>query len=1032
LETEGNGRVSEAARELEQSVINQTEGIDSADEVRVVRDGDKLQAELTSQGDRSMQDFQEDQVAQQVIESTEGIDERSEVDVIQRGDSFEAQLTEEGQQARQTAVEQEQRDAIADMGTTGRSFLARQVAQEAGVTRSDVDVDVQESSVEVGLSESGVERAAQRQQAAFASDVRTNQFARQQLREEFAGETEDLQTSDVDVDVTRSGVNVGLTEGGETRQAVASAAENSEFTRDELTATVNEDGETRVQLTDDALVERVASDNEDVSADELRVVEREFQGASERRPGYSQRVIELTDDAAAQRRLEQAREENPNANFGLTEGEDGTPRVEVQERFDDNGRFLLIPGAEDDVEAAADVTGEFLGGVGQRVGTAVGAVPDFVGESVGVTDRNDISDVTRTAGRGFGTALNVPGLLVSADEAGEFIGAAGAASVNSALEGNTDEIAEFGQEGTAAGTFLGTQVVENAQENPVDFTARLGGAAVGTAGLFRLAGPASSTSGQLARGVIQPGEEALAAVGLRPSTVARSAAGSARRGISDASLPGLSGGRLSEARAQAPSVTIGRGEGAVNVQTGVRESASNAVSTFRPELNLRSRVRSDASLSDRIGATREAFRAGAQSLELEARARRAAASEAISEFDLGDALSRPDGSSVNVRDAVRARAQSEVLNARAAVFNARRRIENTDLQSSTPDVDEGADAAGGLVRGGVLSARAGLFNARRRIENTDLRSSAPDVDEGRDAVGGLVRGGVLSARAGLFNARSRLGSAELSDVTPDSSLSDVTDLRLEVERGRPPRRDRTIDASNLDIDADDLPSELNFDTSRFDADADARTDTTVDSDFSQPESSSQQLTVEARSETSTRTDASTNPTRFEFGDPADELSPATEIEFGATGADVAGELGVDDDLGVNDESVFTPTVSPERDLDDTLFEPATNAFDVSQSPGLEGDLGIDTSPGVDTRTPVDTRVRIDTDPALDTNTRLGLESAIDIDTRLDYDTRFRTDTPRRPPTPTLNRDRDPFNSDDDLGMDSAEDVFGTGFRDFDI
>jgi hypothetical protein len=410
---------------------------------------------------------------------------------------------------------------------------------------------VNESGIDAGLTEGGVQRAADQAAASFASDVRTNQFARRQLREEVAQGSEDLDASDVDVDVNESGVDVGLTEGGESRQAVESAAENSEFSRDELTATVTEDGETAVQLTDDALAERVAGENPDVSADDLRVVEREFQGASERRPGGSRRVIELTEDAAAERRLEQARAENPDANLTLSEGEDGTPRVKVEERFDDGGRFLLIPGGEKVVEDAADATGEFLRGAGGTIGAAIGTPNDFIFSQLGVTEKGDISGVTRAAGEGAASLLNVPGVLETADEAGEVVGAGGAAAANSVLEGSTDPVEEFGGEATAAGTYLGGAVVESARANPVQTGAMLAGSVVGSVGLFRAAGSASTTSGQLARGIVQPGEElALAAgrsVGLtRGALRARLPDASSIRG-SDAldSTPDLPGDRFS-------------------------------------------------------------------------------------------------------------------------------------------------------------------------------------------------------------------------------------------------------------------------------------------------------------------------------------------------------------------------------------------------------------------------------------------------------------------------------------------------------
>jgi len=415
-------------------------------------------------------------------------------------------LTEEGQEA----VAENQRAAVERMGTTGRRFLQR----EAEVNQEQAE-------------------------AALAEDVQTNQFAREQLAEQIADETERT-ASDLDIQVDNGSLDIGLTEGGESRAIIEQAAENTEFSEEQLRTTVDESGETQIELTDEALVERAAEQSEEFSASDLQVEEREFEGASERRPGGTERVIRLTDEARGEELLEQAREENPDGNFTLVEGEDG-PRVTTEERFDDDGRFFGIGGAEDEAEAVADVSTEFLSGVGQGAGRTLGAPVDIASSAIGLTESGDIAEFTGTLGEGGAQLANVPAALVTADEAGEFLGAAGAAGVNSALEGSTDPLAEFGEEGIAAGSFLGGQAAESAVENPVRTTGLVAGSAVTATGALRLAGGSGTTSGQLTRAIVQPGEEAFAAAtGVRAGTAAARAASRVRSSIPDVNVRSFS------------------------------------------------------------------------------------------------------------------------------------------------------------------------------------------------------------------------------------------------------------------------------------------------------------------------------------------------------------------------------------------------------------------------------------------------------------------------------------------------------------
>jgi len=1108
------------ARALEEEFIKSTEGVDSRDETRVVETDDgRVQVELTSQGDGAIDEYQRDQITEEVIAENPGVDEASDIDITQRGDEYQVELSQSGRE-----------DIRGERQEAAREDITEQVlAQNAALSSADqVNISNLERTddgitADIALTESGrdavrerqaeavdrfgdwyqeeqreqAQRDAARRREQLVEELEGSQFAREQFTRELADRT-GRDPNDIKLDTSGDDVAIEFTAGGERRAVIEQVTSNSELEADEVTTTTD-DGQINVELTDEELIERAAEQNDNVDEDDLQIVEQDtyegdrelFDAAGEDRPDEYGRQVQLTDEGRAELRLQQAEEQNPNADFELVEGDNGEQRVERVEEFDDGGRFLGIGGAEDDVEAVADVSTEFLDGVGEGAGTVVGVPADIASSQVGLTESGEIVSVTQDLGRGAAQLANVPELLVTADEAGEFAGAGLAAGANSVRNGNLDAISEFSDDTVRAGSFLGGQVADQARENPVETGALVVGSLAGSVGAFRLAGSASSTSGQVARGVIQPGEEALALAGARPSSVARGIATGTARGIRNVSPPSIRSintASLREARARAPSVRIGRGEGAIDIGSGVRGSTADALDAVTPSTRRSldgTNSNTSSSLSDRIELARDRFSDAATRLSLAGEARVAAAREAVTDFDIETATSRPDADSLNVRDEISGRVRGAQLSAEAAAFNARRRVaaaadpdvsvpsssqvrdqvagavrggavsseaalfnarqrlsDATNIESSRPSPPNVRENVRGLLQGGLISGEAGFFNARRSLSDLDRGNVTPSTSGARDRVSGLLQGGRLSAEASVFNARRALADLEVSDVTPtgpDSGVRDVTDLRLEVRRGRPPRNDRTIDASELDIDASDLDTDIptirpdvESSSTNNDIEASSRSSQTGSGQLTRLESADAP-TQASRAETETSTRSLNREVEASLTEQAQqpEVTPTEDLSVGRFDSSTERpklpqvgrqsppqpsviEPSVQNELGTGSELGFNSSIGPASRLGgDSAFE---TSFDTSQI----GDLttGVDTGVG--------------TSPAVDTGieSTLGVRSETTIDVTADVDTRAETNPEFRPPFDFGNSESgNPSNST--TAFEAEEDVFGTGFRDFD-
>jgi len=478
-------------------------------------------------------------LAEQAVGESDVLTDTSQVDVgglretEQGGVTGDIELTESGRQAARQAQQQRTRESIDRLGTTGR-VLGREQQQ----------------------------RRQREAQEAFAEDVRTNQFARRQLGEQVESRA-GLAPGSVDITVEDGTVRAGQTTGGISRALVREARQQGTDIED-VTVQGTRDG-LQLQTTNESIRQSVARRVEGVEADEVEVTDQQQIAPSDvglfrqadanarvnpQQAGTTARVGELTEAGERDALREQIEERFPNAEFEITTDEQGEAQVEFTERFDDDGRFLGIAGGEAAVEGAAETFSDVTGGaVETSAQFGTGAVFDRIidvsettaegitGDELETTSPGTFQQVSADVGVGAAEVFNVPAVGATLDEAGEFIGV-GLTEVEGGRVGTTPTLAispEFGAESEAAAEFAAAGIEQQVREEPVQFGATLAGSVVGSTGAIRVAGT-TTRAGQAARGFLQPGEEALGAVGVRPSGAAAAAASRAARRVGRADV----------------------------------------------------------------------------------------------------------------------------------------------------------------------------------------------------------------------------------------------------------------------------------------------------------------------------------------------------------------------------------------------------------------------------------------------------------------------------------------------------------------
>ena len=718
----------------------------------------------------------------------------------------------ETQTGAEKAAAQEQRDAIASKGTTGRALLDRQIARQAGVDRSDVDVQVTEDSVDVSRTASGTERAQKRAEAELSEDVQTSQFAQRRLREQVASNSSEFESSDVDVDASDGTLTIGLTEGGRAREAVETAAENSEYSESELTASAGEDGAFSVSVKEEALVERAASNNPDLQESDLQVVEQEradFSGQG--RSATTDRTVELTDEARNDRIRDQVASERAGVeadDVSLQFGDDGdVTGANVNENFDDGGRFLGVGGAEDDVERVVEGVGEFTGGVGEAVGTAIGGTAQVGANVTGLSPegQNEIYEFSADVGRRVGTSLNVTQALTAADELGEFAGGATARTLSGEGGAVLEDTIESGQRITGP-------IVKDFESNPARATAGVVGSVAVTGGAFKAA--QGTRAGPLARATLQPGEEAFAAAtGVRVGAAARrGAAGAASRvrGINTPELPsGVGSGvdTLRDAASRRPRIdVVENGSSRLEVSDNFGSGPSTGGATpnrFRVPgsgrvAGARERVEARAS-SVRRQASIENLRAR---LEADASVRQRV-SERVGE------LQSPQEIASSVRGSVTNRLEGALESARDAEARSFERSRDLLYGDAGPELD--APTAQNAITnrlqtvrdrtsGGVQSARLTEATAFNRSRSLLYGDAGPELGggSGRNSVANRLQNvrdrtsdAVQSARLTEATAFNRSRSLLYGDAGPELESAS---LRSQASAGLQGVQDRVGDA----------------------------------------------------------------------------------------------------------------------------------------------------------------------------------------------------------------------------------------------
>jgi len=122
----GSDEVAAAALEFEERVVEQSDLVDDPSEVRIIRDGDTLRAELTPTGAESQMvegpsvGEQARSLEQRVIDANPGITDPDQVRVVRDGDTLQVELTAQGAEA------------------VGQNPTRREVAQQVAADNPDV------------------------------------------------------------------------------------------------------------------------------------------------------------------------------------------------------------------------------------------------------------------------------------------------------------------------------------------------------------------------------------------------------------------------------------------------------------------------------------------------------------------------------------------------------------------------------------------------------------------------------------------------------------------------------------------------------------------------------------------------------------------------------------------------------------------------------------------------------------------------------------------------------------------------------
>jgi hypothetical protein len=550
------------AQRFEQEVIDSTRGVDSEEDVRIVQEDGQLQAELTVQGDRSIEAFQRQQ-AERFAAGTSGVAPLAEdsarnrikdevanaenvdpSEVLVQFDDGEASvsLTEEGQKQAQGL------EAVAPQG--GRRQIQEESIQQRLAAGAGGAVSTDE--VETGFSDGYFEASIQ--PTGGVTEIADPQGGRREIQEDSAenriadaageavsGDEVEVELSDTDASVSifepvRTTADVG---GGrrqiqreQLKQRVA--RQNAGVDANDLLVKIDEDG-ARFQLNDAAKAERIR----EKTAEKYAVIQEDEVTVDFDATGDPQ--VGLTEEGKRDRVKQEVSSERENVEWSDVEvsfDDKGNPEVTLDERFgDDGGRLLGIGGLEDDVSAAAGVFDEFAAGVGEGVGqfakpldwaaqpfaqddTDDGRLGEFAegvgaGLMTGVTLGTYSGNVDQpfesavSAGTtGAASLLNIPGHLATLDEAGEFIGY----SLSETAQGRGGQFAEATE---AAAAYKVGQMQKVFNNNPVSTAAMVGGSLVGSYGIIRAASASSATAGRAAAWAIQPGEELVTAGATR-------------------------------------------------------------------------------------------------------------------------------------------------------------------------------------------------------------------------------------------------------------------------------------------------------------------------------------------------------------------------------------------------------------------------------------------------------------------------------------------------------------------------------------
>lgn len=542
IEDDATNDLAQDAQDLEQQLIEETDGITSGEDVRVVQEDDKLVAQVTEQGKSLLQQRRAQELEQQFIQQHEAFNSRDDVQVTREDGKLVAEPTSRGKSALEgwqrieasQAIEDQLEDELGRDVRPGEDF---EVSTEEVEGHSPTSADLQRAR---NLRQAGDDQAANEALEAesgtrFTPDL--SEEVERELSNKRAAAKGAVSPSGAELDKLTRSVETQQTSqktpgrsDGDIFSGVVSGAEDASTKALELAAQPFGGDPEPVDVPGEGSVANVARQESTGLTADLGPVSTFGDASSDVGQTITQDYIAPASEAAGPFT---ALALDTVANFGRVD-----PRL-AKRTLAEGGETSAGVLGEDEMAAEFEEEGEQIEEQSPLVGAKAGFGEGFVS--------------------GGASIANAPAIAGTVVDGTEFAVEGGARTV----EG---EGAEFVQEAGGQATLAAAEATEAAAANPARVTGQIAGGLVTSSGIIGGAKAlGGAKAGRAASFAIQPGEE-LAITAARRGLVSGRAA---------QSVPGVRGAHLQGSKTSTGNSGLDVGIGGRSAFVGAREQLPN-------------------------------------------------------------------------------------------------------------------------------------------------------------------------------------------------------------------------------------------------------------------------------------------------------------------------------------------------------------------------------------------------------------------------------------------------------------------------